>query len=761
MIEVETNITQMVSQWIKQVLSILLVALVTGLILFIDLQSRTQALHELVENQMQDSVSAFRNELKDRIYRTRSLAQLFAREQSDLIQRLYTRKEDKYLELELEQKVRIYFPDYFAYTLADVKGVPVLNDLTGRVGKGCRRDLSAYAEVVFDKHHVYIPHTHFNAVPGGFSRHFDVMVPWVAEETGIFFVSIRDSYLQESMQRYERQGFNLILLSTSDDRRVELRSNDGIVEKKSKRHLTDEEYSQVSFLSHVEGTLWDAAAIPDQQYISGQLRALQLKALYLWLTLLVIAVGLVSLWRREARRRAELSVLNTQLGGEIEIRKQTESELRKLTNYDPLTTLPNRKSIDDFLGRALAAAVEEERRPAVLFFDLDRFQEFNDTLGHGYGDVMLKEVADRLKAMVRPQDLLARWGGDEFVIVMHHVQDENEVAHFANELLLAMRKPIQLHRQEVTATISIGISLYPEAGKDAESLLKNADLAMYRAKNEGRDRFRFFLQEMDDIANERIRLESEIRDAIRRDEFEPYFQPRMDMESGAIVGCEALMRWHHPEAGPLAPGAFLTTLEETGMIDAVGDAVRGKVCRYRTAWSNQGIDVGVISVNLGGKEFTRSDIVGHLAEAMLINGLQASQFEIEITEGHLMENTADSLGKLHALKNMGFKIAIDDFGTGYSSLAYLKRFPVDVIKIDQSFVADCVTSPEDQEIIRAIITLAHGLELRVVAEGVETVAQMEVLRGMGCDELQGYFIGKPMPADKYLSFLIDKDKTSH
>jgi diguanylate cyclase (GGDEF)-like protein len=757
LIKIETIMTRMGSQLTKQILSILLVALVTGLILFVDLQSRTEALRELVETQMQDSVSALKNELKDRVDRTRSLAQLFAREQSDLIQRLYTRKGDKYLELELEQKVRTYFPDYFAFTLADAEGVPVLPDLTGKVGKGCRRDLSVYAEVVFDRHHVYVPHTHFNMVPDGFSRHFDVMVPWVNEETGIFFVSIRDSYIQESMLRHERQGFDLILLSASDDRRVELRSNDGIVQNKSKPQLTDEEYSQVSFLSHVEGTLWDAAAIPDQRYISAQLRALQLRALYLWLIMVVIAVALVSLWRREAKRRAELSVLNAQLGGEIETRKQTESELRKLTNYDPLTTLPNRKSIDDFLGRALAAAEEEGRRPAVLFFDLDRFQEFNDTLGHGYGDVMLKEAADRLKGMVGPQDLLARWGGDEFVIVMHHVQDENEVAHFANELLLAMRKPIQLHRQAITATISIGISLYPEAGKDAESLLKNADLAMYRAKNEGRDRFRFFLQEMDDIANERIRLESEIRDAIRRDEFEPYFQPRMDMERGVVVGCEALMRWHHPKAGLLTPGAFLMTLEETGMIEAVGDAVRAKVCSYRTNWAKIGNDTGVISINLGGKEFIRPDIVGHLAEAMLISGLQASQFEIEITEGYLMENTADSLGKLHALKNMGFKIAIDDFGTGYSSLAYLKRFPVDVIKVDQSFVSDCVTSPEDQEIIRAIITLAHSLDLRVVAEGVETVSQMEVLRGMGCDELQGYFIGKPMSADQYLSFIIDKN----
>ena len=290
--------------------------------------------------------------------------------------------------------------------------------------------------------------------------------------------------------------------------------------------------------------------------------------------------------------------------------------------------------------------------------------------------------------------------------------------------------------------------------------MKNADLAMYRAKNEGRDRFRFFLQEMDDIANERIRLESAIRDAIKRNEFEPYFQPRMDMKTGKIVGCEALMRWHHSD-GVLSPAIFLSALEETGMIHEVGDAVRRKICEYCSEWSEEKINTGMISVNLGGKEFARQGIVEHLSDAMLQNDLCAGRFEIEITEGELMENTADSLDKLYALKNMGFSIAIDDFGTGYSSLAYLRRFPVDVLKIDQTFVRDCVTNPTDQDIIRTIIGLAHSLDLRVVAEGVETIAQMEVLRSMKCDELQGYFIARPMAAAEYRHFLLDKERTGY
>jgi len=748
------------SQLSKQILTILLVALIAGLALFVDSQSRTREFLDRFDTEMRGAVSAVQLELQDRIERTHALAQLFAQEQSSLMQHLYSNRDDQYIALDFEQKVWVYFPDYLAYSLTDPDGVPVLIDAATRVGKSCRRDLANFAGKVFDIPHAYTPYIHFNHVPDGFSRHFDIMVPWVAEDTGIFFVSIRDTFLQRPMRRFQQAGFQLMLLKASDSRVVELAAGDGIVRKSVKRRLTEEQYQLIKYTDHVEGTLWNVAAMPEQQYLVEKVRSLRMQALNLWLLLLVIIVALAVLWRREASRRSELVVLNTTLGEEVETRKQTESELRKLTNYDPLTTLPNRKSINEFLGRLLAMADEEGHRPAVLFFDIDRFQEFNDTLGHGYGDVMLKEVTERIKTMVRPQDLFARWSGDEFVIVMQSVRNENEVAHFANELLQAMRKPIQLHRQVVTATISIGISIYPEAGVDSEVLLKNADLAMYRAKNEGRDRFRFFLQEMDDIANERIQLETEIRAAIKRDEFEPYFQPRMDVKSGRIIGSEALLRWRHPD-GVLAPGAFLPTLEETGMIEAVGNAMRKKVFQHHIEWTKQGVKPGIISLNLGGKEFFRQDIVGQLGEAVSLSGLQACNFEIEITESHLMENTADSLGKLHALKSMGFSIAIDDFGTGYSSLAYLRRFPVNVLKIDRSFIHECVVSPEDQEIIRAIITLAHSLDLHVVAEGVETLAQMEILRGMGCDELQGYFIARPMAAEKFIAFVIDKERTGH
>jgi diguanylate cyclase (GGDEF)-like protein len=509
------------------------------------------------------------------------------------------------------------------------------------------------------------------------------------------------------------------------------------------------------FRGHVSGTHWDVVALPDAAYIAHRLGQMQQESFYTWLLILFFLLLVGSLWWFEISRGRHLLELNETLEEEVLNRSQTEEQLRKLTNFDPLTSLPNRQSIDNYFQRLLETLEEERHRPAVLFFDLDRFQDINDTLGHGYGDVLLKEVASRVKEMMKPQDLLARWGGDEFVIVMENIRDESEVAHFANELLIAMREPIQLHRQAVTTTISIGVSVYPEAGDTAELLLKNADLAMYRAKNDGRNRFRFFLQEMDDIANERIRLETAVREAIKQDEFVPYYQPRMDLRTGAINGCEVLMRWQQAE-GVLTPGIFLPVLEETGMIEAAGMAVRDKVCFYAREWARKDLAFGVISMNLGGKEFFRQDIVEQLSTVVSDYGLDASSFEIEITEGHLMENTADSLGKLHALKNIGFSIAVDDFGTGYSSLSYLRRFPVDVVKIDQSFVKSCIRSMEDQEIIRAIVSLGHSLDLRIVAEGVESVAQMELLRAIGCDELQGYFIGYPMSADEYVRFITAK-----
>ncbi|MGV6825580.1 MAG: putative bifunctional diguanylate cyclase/phosphodiesterase [bacterium] len=732
-----------------------LLILIAGLILVWDMNDSVDDFHRAQEQQASNATRFAEAELEGNIERLQDLANLFAEEQSPAIAALFADPDNLSLRRELEKKVRAYFPDYLAFTVADHLGQPRLVDKGGLIGKGCRRDLSRYAELAMQSPHVHTPYIHFNPMGKGFGRHFDVMVPWQDGEEGIFFVSVRDDYLKKTLNRYEQAGFHLLLLRSEDFAQVELASKDSIVMEKVRRKLDEVELGSIPLQNPVKGTLWHVGALPDTAYESQTLLTLRLRALTTWLIISSIVIVLVSLWHLEIRRRHNLSNLNMSLEKEVRAREHNENELRKLTNYDPLTTLPNRKTVNEFLVRALASAQRYGNRPAVLFFDIDRFQDFNDSLGHGYGDVLLKEAADRLKSIVSSEDILARWGGDEFVVVMQHFEDENEVAELAGQLLEAMRKPIDLHRHNAVATISIGISTYPEAGEDAESLLKNADLAMYRAKNEGRDQSRFFIQEMDDIATERRRLDQEIRAGLKREEFVAFYQPRMDLKTGQIVGCEALMRWKHPVRGLLTPGAFLDVLESGGLIEQVGDAVRRTICNNRIEWHQQGIEVGKVSVNLGGPEFFRHDIVDHLNTEMLHCGLDAIDFEIEITESHVMENTSDSLGKLHALKNLGFSIAVDDFGTGYSSLAYLKRFPVDIVKIDRSFISGCVVNPEDQDILRAILSLAHGLSLRVVAEGVETHAQLELLRELKCDEVQGFLISEPLTFEEYGRFLAE------
>lgn len=746
----------MQTQQFKLVLVFLAAAIAAAVFLYHGLEAEKLEFRAALNHNMRESVKDLRGELEEDLSRLQQLARLLTQEQSNLIQQLYSNPGNRYLENELSKKAGIYFPDLLGNLLADASGRPVQPEKVRMVGEQCLSELAEYAQTAFSLPHAHVPNIHLNPVEGS-GRHFDVMVPWVNRDSGIYLLSIRDTLLQRLIKRNEGAGYHLLLVDVSGKSSVQLGSTSGAPAEIKKARLSSEELESADHRGFVSGTRWEVIALPDPAYINEKFSEMERETLYIWLLIVFFLLLIVSLWWFEISRGRRLLELNAALQQEVQTHGETEAELRKLTNFDPLTTLPNRKSIDNYFKRLLATVEEEGHRPAVLFFDLDRFQDINDTLGHGYGDVLLKEVASRIKELVEPHDLLARWGGDEFVIVMHNVRDESELAHFANELLEIMRTPIQLHRQAVTTTVSIGVSIYPEAGHTAELLLKNADLAMYRAKNDGRNRFRFFLQEMDDIANERIRLEIEVRNAIESDEFEPYFQPRMDVKTGVIKGCEALMRWQRADE-LLTPGVFLPVLEETGMIEAAGKAVRDKICRHAREWGRQYLGIGQISINLSGKEFFRQNIVEQLSTAISDCGLESCNFEIEITEGHLMENTADSLSKLHALKNIGFSIAVDDFGTGYSSLSYLRRFPVDVVKIDQSFVRGCVSSPEDQEIIRAIISLAHTLDLHVVAEGVESIAQMELLRAMGCDELQGYFIGHPMSADDYTRFVMNKKK---
>jgi diguanylate cyclase (GGDEF)-like protein/PAS domain S-box-containing protein len=457
--------------------------------------------------------------------------------------------------------------------------------------------------------------------------------------------------------------------------------------------------------------------------------------------------------QRVDERTAELAQANLRLQEEVAERQQAEGRVMHLANHDALTGLPNRRLLHDRLGQALAMAHREHHHVAVLFMDLDRFKTINDSLGHMMGDALLQTVARRLQLALREGDTVSRLGGDEFVVVLPSLEHPGAAEKVALKLVDALTPPFDLDGQELRVSASIGISLFPEDGRDTETLLRNADSAMYHAKEMGRNNYQFFLEQMNVAAAERLRLENDLHKALERGEFELHYQPRIDVASGAACGIEALIRWRHPERGLVSPGEFIHVAEETGLIVPIGEWVIREACRQGVAWCQAGLPRIPVAVNLSPRQFRHSNLVGTVVRALEQYGCPSELLELEITEGVLMQQTADTLQTLEALNRLGVGLAIDDFGIGYSSLSYLKRFPVDCLKIDQSFVRDITVDPDDAAIVTAIIGLAHSLGLSVVAEGVEDASQLDFIRDAGCDEAQGNHFSRPMPADQLTAWL--------
>jgi len=457
---------------------------------------------------------------------------------------------------------------------------------------------------------------------------------------------------------------------------------------------------------------------------------------------------------RVAERTAELAETNLRLQEEVAEREQAEERVLHLANHDALTGLPNRRLLIDRLGQALALAHRENHQVAVLFMDLDRFKTINDSLGHMTGDALLQNVARRLSETLREGDTVSRLGGDEFVVVLPSLDQPKAAEKVALKLVDALAPPIDLGGQELRVSASIGISLFPEDGHDTETLLRNADSAMYHAKDMGRNNYQFFMEQMNVAAAERLRLENDLHRALERQEFELHFQPRVSVANGQACGIEALIRWRHPERGLVLPEHFIPVAEDTGMIVPIGEWVIDEACRQGTAWCAAGLPQIPVAVNLSPRQFRQSNLVDTVARALDRHGWPCNLLELEITEGVLMQQTSETLKTLEALNRLGVGLAIDDFGTGYSSLSYLKRFPVDFLKIDQSFVRDIAVDPDDATIVTAIIGLAHSLGLTVVAEGVENASQLDFIRDAGCDEAQGYHIGRPMPAGQLAAWML-------
>jgi len=446
---------------------------------------------------------------------------------------------------------------------------------------------------------------------------------------------------------------------------------------------------------------------------------------------------------------------------DVSDRKRTENQIHQLAYYDVLTGLPNREHFRRQADRSLRSANRNGQRLALIFLDLDDFKYINDTLGHDAGDELLCNIAEYLQRSIRASDLVAklgtedafevslsRLGGDEFTILLPDIQETEVAAKVAERILEQLRNPIKIKGKEFFVTASMGIALYPNDGDSVDVLLKNADIAMYHAKQGGRNSYRFYTTHMDERVQLRLSMESKLIRALEKEELDLHYQAKVEIRTGRIVGVEALLRWHNPEMGQVSPDRFIPMAEETGLIVPIGEWVLNTACRQAQAWRQDGLVPGNVGVNLSSHQFRRGGLIEMVDRVLAETGWDSQWLEFELTESVIMENAEETINVLNQLKQLGITLSVDDFGTGYSSMAYLKRFPLDVVKIDRSFVSDITTDVNDATIVKAIIALARGLNLTSIAEGVETEQQLNFLRQHGCDQMQGYLINRPVPAEQ-------------
>lgn len=426
--------------------------------------------------------------------------------------------------------------------------------------------------------------------------------------------------------------------------------------------------------------------------------------------------------------------------------RETRVAMRHLAQHDALTGLPNRILLEDRIEQSLLQSTRHDLQVALLFIDLDRFKVINDILGHAVGDELLSAVARRLQTCVRAEDTVARQGGDEFVIVVPNIDHAEDAAQVAQQVVTAMAAPFLVRGYELHVMPSIGISTYPADGENVQTLMKNADTAMYDAKKSGGNGYQFYAARMNESAFERLLMENDLRRALERNKFVLHYQPQVEIATGRLVGVEALLRWQHPERGLVAPGMFIPLAEETGLIVPIGAWVLGEACRQGIAWRRAGAPEFRMAVNISSRQFWRGNLLETLEQVLRDTGAPAAILDIELTESILVRHEAETVDLLKHLSKLGVMISIDDFSTGYSSLSYLKRFPIHKLKIDQSFVRDIHEDVDDAAITTAIIAMGRGLNLKVIAEGVETRGQLEFLYSLGCHEAQGYHIGRPVPA---------------
>jgi diguanylate cyclase (GGDEF)-like protein/PAS domain S-box-containing protein len=496
----------------------------------------------------------------------------------------------------------------------------------------------------------------------------------------------------------------------------------------------------------------DAGATDDlhARLRSGAIMSFKLEKRYLRKDGVPVWVGLTIAMKRN---RAGAPLYDISVVEDISARKRAEERIQYLATHDGLTGLPNRAMFGQLLNLAVETSRRYDRKFAVLFIDLDRFKVINDTLGHEAGDVLLREMAARLRECLRASDVVARLGGDEFVVLVQEVSDVGQVSMVARNILSAVMKPVVILGQECRVTASIGVCMHPEEGQDEQAVMKNADMAMYLAKEEGKNNYQFYSSRMKAHSIERLALETNLRRALELDELTLNYQAKVNFKTGAITGVEALLRWHSPQLGTVSPAQFIPLAEETGLIVPIGNWVMRTACAQNVAWQKAGLPPVKMCVNLSMRQLNDEALAREIEAVLRDTGMDPSLLELEITESMIMHNADRAVKILRTIKALGVRLAIDDFGTGYSSLAHLKRFPIDTLKVDRSFIREIPSDVEDRAIAEAIIAMGKTLSLTVVAEGVETPEQQAFLSERACDEMQGYYFSTPVPADDFATLL--------
>jgi len=470
------------------------------------------------------------------------------------------------------------------------------------------------------------------------------------------------------------------------------------------------------------------------------------------------ANALTSKWQNERIVRHQVETLERVVTARTEGLETANKQLRHLATHDALTGLPNRVLMDDRISQCIALSDRQGQTFAVILLDLDRFKLVNDSLGHRVGDELLKEVAHRLKSVVRDIDTVARLGGDEFVLIITQSPERDAVQGVARRIIEVMQASVRIAGVEIRTSPSIGIAFYPHDAATVETLLAHADAAMYYAKQQGRNNFQYYMPRMNTATQEKVGLEHDLHFALEQKQFELHYQPKVNTATGVVHGAEALLRWTHPVHGVIPPATFIPIAEESGLIGAIGAWVVREACRQARAWQLDGLPSMRVAVNLSASQFRQGDIVTIIRDALDAAGLEARFLEVELTESAVMTDPEESVAILEELSTMGVLVSVDDFGTGYSSMSYLRRFPIDKLKIDRGFINEVMLRPEDASIVRAIVSLAHGLKLKVVAEGVESTEQVEFLKTLGCDQYQGYHFSPALPAPQFEALVRSKRK---